>query len=336
MDSWLRNLIPAKWVATPKGPWSASNLGLKAIRRNEADLLVAALRLNGKAPVYFALFGAAGNFSRLEDDEGCQLAPGAALSVELDAVTTGTARCSVMVIEYDERGERIGAGRAKAAHRLLYPGTPDVARIVVCIRCSGKGEIRIDGARVSIDHDYYRTLARMRFPSSDDAVIAAVGVRSPSVVLPARTARNFVFPEVRAGQWQLEVCHRNVFIRENRRALVGRIALSGSKKSPALAESLGLAVCSNGHPFSYLGGGRGDAVFRQTMSFNLVEDQRALIARITVAADEELVLDSVLLISREEAARRARAGMKDEIEDRQSRRQAIFPALDSEIAIEAR
>ncbi|WP_225205315.1 glycosyltransferase family protein [Novosphingobium huizhouense] len=262
---------------------------------------------------YYTLFGPPGGFNQLADGDGLEVSLNDAVAVSLDAEVEGETDCSAMILEYSPAGDRINTIRAMPGERLFYHPRPGVRRVLVAIRCHGVGRARIRSASVEVLHGYYGGVAVERFGASDgsDSIIARIGRRTRPFVLAPMARRHVVFPDVPAGDWQIEVAHEDRYIQQNRSSLIGRIALSEEPPSSALIKRLGMAECSRGHAYSYLGGGRKGDVVTQSFGFSLATAQRALALELSLPIERSVNVNSVVLrrppVVRDAAADRVRA-----------------------------
>lgn len=277
--------------------WRESKVARGTIIQQSGERFSANVTLGHDESAYYTLFGPAGGFAQLPEGEGLELDLGDALEVSLDSEADEGVDCAAMILEYNPAGERINTIRDVAGEPLFYYRRPGVARIVVAIRCHGTGVARIRDASVRLHRQYSDRVVSDRFGSAKGAevIVSRIGRRSRPFVLPPMAERHIVFPDVPAGDWQIEVAHEDRYLQHNRRSLIGRVALSDEAPSPELVSRMGMSECPRGHAYAYLGGGAKGDVVTQFLSFSLARPQRAVALELAMPVERHVNINSVTL-----------------------------------------
>ena len=277
--------------------WRESKVARGSITSQSGIEFSASVAVREGEAAYYTLYGPPGGFDALAEGDGLDISLGDALAVSLDAEVEGETECSAMILEYNPAGERINTIRAASGQPLFYHPRPGVRRVLVAVRCFGAGKAHIRSASARLIPGYFETVAADRFGASDgsEAIIARVGRRTRPFMLSPNAHRHIVFAEVPAGDWQIEIAHEDRYILQNRSSLIGRIALSEEPPANGLAARLGMAECSRGHAYSYLGGGRKGEVVTQAFAFTLATAQRAVALELSLPIERSVNVNSVLL-----------------------------------------
>lgn len=107
--------------------------------------------------------------------------------------------------------------------------------------------------------------------------------------------RTVYFRSIPRGEYNLEVRHRDYFLKDNRKSLVAELTIVDPLQARETTGS-GLTNGKNGLPFSYAGGGttiRGQ--IRQSVPLKLVEDKDWIRVRLSSTLDRFINIDNVRL-----------------------------------------
>lgn len=284
--------------------WQVSRNANVVIRHNSPKLLSGEVLIkDDRYPVYFTLHSRASRFERIRHSDGLPLKPFSAVSLNVDCLCEGEAKCNLIVLEYDENGERVGTYRASNGQHVLYRMRENVARIVPALRCFGVGRITLYSLSARVFEDFAEELSKELFgdftsemPKSEGAILLIPNRQSKAFTLTPHSKRRFVFPEISKGHWSLEIQHEDRYLLNTRKALIARFGLTNTASTPKLASDIKLGLCKSNHLFSYMGGGiMRDGIINQRLLLDIPQRQDALIVEIELPIDRYVNIDSLVI-----------------------------------------
>ncbi|MGJ6980118.1 glycosyltransferase [Aestuariimicrobium soli] len=131
--------IPNSWTLSDQ---SAMSVHIEAPGRSY-------VRNASSRPAYIVLGGETGDFTVLAEGHGVALPPESAVLLDVALTASGNAKTETVIIEYDDRGERLGDRRIPEG-RHLYSPSPRVRRVLVALRMGSSGGVRIDRFRLEV------------------------------------------------------------------------------------------------------------------------------------------------------------------------------------------
>lgn len=134
--------------------WRAGPGAEAMLDENAPAHLAGRLILNGKV-AYLTLGPAPSSYSRLPSSYGIEVSTQQFHVFELDVEDQESVDWTLMVLEYDKSGARVGTVRYSKNGVFRYRSNENVSRILVAVRADGAGELRLSHIGWKVETDIF-------------------------------------------------------------------------------------------------------------------------------------------------------------------------------------
>ena len=254
---------------------------------------------SGKS-IYVTLGTSPGNFQTLKRGTGMKVTHEELHLLSLDRAPDNNVKHSLMVLEYNAAGERIGTARSADGVTMRYRPGPAVDRVVITLRAKGSGKLVIRRLSWRCESDIFKrglavsahqpqvdfTAVNGRPIFLDESAIAP-----PFTIWPTGSVKLSLFG-LDPGRYFVELFHRDALLAAAAEGLTAHFHFATPTDDGPRPESIGFKRDENG----YLGAAlpvvsRKSGLYRHAAHFTLLDRQDWLVIELGLGLDRLINVD---------------------------------------------